>query len=143
MIKKLTFTEKEPFLHKLEELIKSGVPRKKIRAHAPYPVHEMDHMLEEKPSALRYFTLLGALSGLMFGLWFTSWTSLDWPIITGGKPIVSWPAYVIVSFELTVLFGGVISFIGFLLLSTLPSIKRIINPEEPGNYFVIEYESEA
>ena len=69
--------------------------------------------------------------------------SVDWPIIRGGKPIVALPAFIIVAFELTVLFGGVISFIGFLLLSSLPSVKKIIEPEDYGNKFVIDIEKEG
>jgi len=137
------FNEKHKFLEKLEELVKSGVSTKKINVFTPYPVHEAEEILKIKTSPLRFFTLIGALSGLIFGFLFTSWTSLDWPIIRGGKPILSFPAFIIIAFELTVLFGGVISFIGYLLLSKLPSVKTIQSPEEYGNQFVIHIENEG
>lgn len=142
MTQEYKFEEKHQFLHKLEELIQSGISPKNMQIYAPYPVHEMEEILRVKPSPLRFFTLLGALLGLIFGFWFTIWTSLDWPLIGGGKPIVSIPAFVIIAFELTVLFGGVITFIGFLLLARLPSVKRIITPIEQGNQFVIQIQNE-
>jgi molybdopterin-containing oxidoreductase family membrane subunit len=137
------FHEKHTFLEKLAELVKSGISPKNINIFTPYPVHEAEEILNIKTSPLRFFTLIGALSGLLFGFFFTSWTSIDWPIIRGGKPILSFPAFIIVAFELTVLFGGVISFIGYLLLSKLPSVKKIQTPEDYGNQFVIHIESEG
>ncbi|GAB4380814.1 MAG: hypothetical protein Kow0042_31150 [Calditrichia bacterium] len=141
MKQEFVFEEKEKFLHKLEELITSGISPGDIDYISPFPVHEAEEILQMKASPLRFFTLLGALSGLIFGFWFTIWTSLDWVLIRGGKPIVAIPAFVILAFELTVLFGGVISFIGFLVLSRFPSIKRISKPEEYGNQFVIQIQS--
>lgn len=143
MKNQLVFEEKEKFLHKLEELVKSGVASKNIETFTPYPVHEVEEVLKIKTSPLRFFTLIGALCGLIFGFLFTMGTSLDWPIMRGGKPILSIPAFIIVAFELTVLFGGVISFIGFLFLSKLPSVKKINEPEEYGNQFVIQIENEG
>ena len=142
-MERFQFDEKHKFLEKLEHLVKEGVDPKKINVFTPYPVHEAEEILKVKTSPLRFFTLIGALSGLLFGLFITIWMSVDWPLIRGGKPIVALPAFIIVAFELTVLFGGVISFIGFLLLSSLPSIKKIIEPEDYGNKFVIDIEKEG
>jgi hypothetical protein len=138
---KYSFEEKDKFLAKLEELVKAGTDPQKINIYTPYQVHEAEHLLKIKNSPVRFFTLIGALSGLFIGFLFTIWTSLDWPLIRGGKPIVSIPAFIIVAFEITILFGGVISFIGFLLLSGLPSAKKIATPEEYGNNFVIHIEN--
>ncbi len=137
------FDDHHQFLEKLKSLVQSGISPRKIEVFMPYPVHGVEELLQTKKSPLRFFTLLGALSGLLFGFWFTSWTSMDWPLIGGGKPIVSIPAFVIVAFELTVLFGGVISFIGFLILSRLPNVKRIISPVDFGNQFEIQIQSEG
>jgi hypothetical protein len=142
MKKKYGFDEKNEFLEKLEELIKEGISAKNINVYTPYPVHEAEEILKVKTSALRFFTLIGALSGLLFGFLFTIWTSFDWPIIRGGKPIFSFPAFIIIAFEVTVLFGGVISFIGYLLLAKLPNVKKIMSPEEYGNQFIIHIEKE-
>ncbi len=133
-----SYANKAEFLAKLKELIEGGVPRRDISLFTPYPVHEAEHLIKEPPSKLKYFTFLGAISGLFTGFAFTIYTALSWPLITGGKPFVSIPAYVIIAFELTILFGALASFAGFLLLSRLPSIKRITSPVEHGNNFVIK-----
>jgi hypothetical protein len=136
-----SFDEKDKFLAKLEELVKTGTAPEDINIFTPYPVHEAEHLLKIKNSPVRFFTLFGAIAGLVFGFFFTIWTSLDWPLIRGGKPIVSVPAFIIIAFEITILFGGVISFIGFLLLSRLPSARKIAAPVDYGNKFVIHIES--
>lgn len=138
MNNKFIFDEKEAFLHKLNQLVKNGISAKDVEIFTPYPVHEAEHILNLKTSPIRFFTLFGALSGLLFGLWLTIWTSLDWPIIRGGKSIVSIPAFIILAFEVTILLGGIVSFVGFLLLSKFPDFKRIKRPEDYGNQFVIE-----
>ena len=140
---RFAFDEKHSFLKKLQELVKRGVAPDTIAVFTPYPVHEAEEILKIKTSPLRFFTLIGALSGLIIGFLFISWTSLDWPLIRGGKPILAFPAFIIVAFELTILIGGVISFIGYLLLSRLPSVKRIQEPEEYGNQFVIQIQDEG
>lgn len=143
MSQKFVFNEQEAFLHKLRQLVDSGADAKDLEIFTPYPVHEAEELLQLKTSPMRFFTLLGALFGLFFGFWLTVWTSLDWPILRGGKPIVSIPAFIILAFEVTILFGGIISFIGFLILSKFPSFKHINRPVDYGNQFVIEMVSEA
>jgi len=69
---------------------------------------------------VRWFTFLGGLTGLSFGLLFPIYTVLDWPLITGGKPIVSLPLFIVVAFELTILFGALATFLGLLVLGKMP-----------------------
>ena len=143
MSEKFSFKNKTEFIKKLTELVKNGVSAKNINVLSPYHIHEVDEILEPPLSKLKFFTLFGALSGLITGFAFTIGASLDWPLMSGGKPIVSIPAFLIIAFELTILFGAIISFIGFLILSRLPGVTQIINPEESGNEFVILIESEG
>jgi len=77
-----------------------------VKAYAPYPDHHIEHALGYDQSPVRVWTLVGGLTGTATALAFTTWTSVDWPIVVGGKPIVSIPPYVIIMFELTVLFGA-------------------------------------
>ena len=51
-------------------------------------------------------------AGAATGFGFTSWTNMDWPLIVGGKPMLSIPAFVPIAFELTVLFGALATVIG-------------------------------
>jgi hypothetical protein len=103
----------------------------------PFPMHELDHLLKLKKSKLRYFTLVGALSGFFSGLALTLGTVADWPLITGGKPLMSVTAFLVIAFELTILFGAIASFVGFLILARLPVPHRILDPVEHDNQFTI------
>ncbi len=141
MSKRYEFDDKHAFINKLKELMTSGIRPSEMSIYTPYPVHEVDEILKEKPSGVRIFTLLGALTGTITGFAFTIFTVLHWPLIVGGKPLVSIPAFVIIAFELTILFGALSTMLGFLLISGLPSIKRIFSPEEFNSKFVIQIRS--
>lgn len=133
-----SFKDQGEFLNKLQDLVREGVPKKDINVISPIHVHEVDEILEVRPSKLKFFTFFGALSGTITGFAFTIYTVLRWPVlITGGKPIVSIPPFVVIAFELTILFGALATFLGFLILTKFPSIKRIIAPKECGNNFLI------
>lgn len=136
----LRFHDREEFLENLRRLIREGVPKEKIRVYTPFPVHEVDEILPDRRSRVRFFALLGAGSGTVAGFAFTILASVSWPLIVGGKPVVSLPPFVIIAFALTILFGSLSTFAGFLLLARLPSIRRILSREEYGNAFVIRVE---
>ncbi len=142
MAREYVFDRKKDFLESLERLLSEGVSRKRIQLRMPYHVEETDELMREKPSRVKFFTFIGALSGTVTGFAFTIYTVLDWPMISGGKPVVSIPAFVIIAFALTILFGSLASFFGFLLLSGLPRPGRIISPEDRGDRFVIEVDEE-
>ncbi len=138
MSREYSYKDKSEFLTKLRNLVGEGVPKEDISVLSPIHVHEVDEILEVRPSPLKFFTFFGALSGTITGFAFTIYTVLRWPLlITGGKPIVSIPPFVIIAFELTILFGAIATFLGFLILSRSPNIKKIISPKECGNNFLI------
>ena len=58
-------------------------------------------------------------------------------LVTGGKPLISIPPFVIIGFALTILLGALASFAGFLFLARVPSVQGIRGPEEHDNRFVI------
>jgi hypothetical protein len=70
---------------------------------------------------VRIFTLIGGLIGVVTGYALTIWMSNDWQIMLGGKPFSSIPPYTIIAFELTILFGGVLTVLGLFLVGKLPS----------------------
>ncbi len=133
----MVFEEKEKFLERLRGLVQEGVPGERIRVITPFGVPEVEEILPGKRSKVRYFALVGAASGTASGFALTILTSLSWPLIVGGKPIVSIPPFIIIAFALTILFGALATFAGFLLLSRLPSLRGIRSGEEHGNAFVI------
>lgn len=140
MAETLRFDEKEKFLETLRRLAREGVPRERIRVFTPFDVPEVEAILPRPRSRVRFFGLIGAAAGTVSGFALTILTSLSWPLIVGGKPIVSIPPFIIIAFALTILFGALSSFLGFLLLSRLPSIEGILGGEEHGNAFVIVVE---
>ncbi|MFZ1518340.1 MAG: quinol:electron acceptor oxidoreductase subunit ActD [Ignavibacteriaceae bacterium] len=72
--------------------------------NTPYPVHGMDKAMKIKPSKLGFVTLVMGLSGAAIALLLMFWTmSVDYPIVIGGKPFFALPAFIPITFELTVL----------------------------------------
>ncbi len=92
---------------------------KNMRVFSPFPNHEIEEALESRESIVRFFTLTGATLGALCGLTFTIFTSLNWPLRTSAKPIVSLPPYMVIVFELTVLFGALATLLGLLINSRL------------------------
>ena len=99
---------------------------KKITAYMPYPDHHIEEALGYDQSPVRVWALAGGLLGAAGGFALASFTSMDWPLVTGGKPILSMPAYVIISFEMMVLFGALATVIGFFVHSRLPYVKPMV-----------------
>ena len=95
-----------------------------IVAYGPAPNHAVDQALRMQVSPVRLFTLIGGLLGCASGFALPIYTVLEWPLITGGKPLISIPPFVVIAFELTILLGAIASVIGFLLLAGLPRLKK-------------------
>jgi molybdopterin-containing oxidoreductase family membrane subunit len=85
----------------------AGIREVQVAMPAPFP--EVVDALGRPRSALAFITLPGALLGLLGGIAFTVGGSLAWPLVVGGKPPVAVPAFVVVIFELTVLFGSLVN----------------------------------
>lgn len=98
-----TFAEPAPAARAVRRLRERGYT---VRAAMPAPFPEVVAALGRPRSPIQWVTFPGALVGLLFGIALTAGTSLAWPLVTGGKPIVSVPPFVIVIFELTVLVGS-------------------------------------
>lgn len=95
-----------------------------VTAYSPTPRHEIEEALELPESAVRIYTLTGAFTGAAAGTALAVWTSLDWPLIVGGKEIVSLPAFSIIIFETAVLIGALLTVAGLFLTARLPRIGR-------------------
>lgn len=113
----------------IHELRKAGYGG--MTAYAPFPEHHIEEALGYGQSPVRVFTLVGALTGTAAGFGFPIFTSMDWPLITGGKPILSMPAYVVIAFEMTILFGALATVIGLFINARLPHVKPhvVYDPE--------------
>lgn len=102
-----------------------------VKAYSAYPDHEIEDAMGYGQSPVRVWTLVGCLTGTATGFAITTFTSVDWPLVVGGKPIVSIPAFVVIAFELTVLFGALATVIGLFVLSRVPDPKLpvVYDPE--------------
>ncbi len=116
-------------MKKLEELVKDGTPKDRIDTFTPYHIHEAEELLDHSQSPVRFFTGIGALTGCIGGFAFVIYTVLSWPLITGGKSVISIPAFIVIAYELMILFGGLTAFAGFVFLARLPVFKNIFSKE--------------
>ncbi len=90
---------------------------KKYDVHTPYPVHGMDSAMKLKPSRLPYVALVVGLSAMFGMLGFMYWIStIDYPVIVGGKPFFSFPAWVPVLFEITVLSASIATVVSMIAI---------------------------
>jgi hypothetical protein len=88
------------------------------------PIDDQASVEEAHPaeSPVRWFTLAGAGFGFLAGLGLAFWSSADYPLVTGGKPIMSLPPFLVVAFETMILFAVIGAVVGFLWCSRLPDL---------------------
>lgn len=92
---------------------------------SPTSYHELEHSAGYGASSVRWFTLAGALTGILSGFALPLYTDYDWPLVVGGKTagFYSFPVYIIFAFELMVLFGAICTIAGMLFMGRLPNPK--------------------
>jgi hypothetical protein len=115
------FAELDAAVEAVDNLRKAGL--KNITAFSPMPSHDLEHALHAPESPVRMFTLVGGLTGAAIGFALPTWTSLDWPLVTGGKPILSIPPMLIIAFELGILIGALSTVAGLFINARLPRAK--------------------
>jgi hypothetical protein len=95
-----------------------------IVTFAPAPFPEIEEVADPKPSRVRLYTLIGGLAGVVTGYAMTIWMANDWQIVIGGKPFSSIPPYTVIAFELTILFGGLLTLLGLFVQGKLLRFRR-------------------
>lgn len=107
------FNTPDEIVHAAEKARDAGY--KKFDIHTPYPLHGMDKAMGLPPSKVGFLTLFFGFSGTAFILLFIYYAmSIDYPMVIGGKPYFSLPAFVPVTFEFTVLLGALATAFGML-----------------------------
>lgn len=132
-----------------EKLLNVGQLLKKqniaiIDFFTPFPVHGLDQIQGIERTRLPFVTFIAGGIGLALAIGFQVWTSaFDWPINVGGKPMLSIPAFIPVTFELMVLFGALVSVLAFFVKSDLYPTKEniILNKFQLDNRFVVLVEN--
>lgn len=124
---------------------------KKVRAagyrihdvYTPFPVHGLDHALGLRETSLHTAGFIYGITGTTTALSFMSWVfTTDWPMNIGGKPHFPLPAFIPITFELTVLFAAVGMVMTFMYLCQMaPFVKKhIFHPRQTDDLFVMVVE---
>lgn len=112
------FTDEHDLLHGIKELQKKNIVIDDVRT--PFPVHGLDSVLKLRRSHLPKIAFFAGAVGGTLGLLFQIWVfTKGWPLVFGGKPFLSIPSFIPVTFELTVLFAAYTMGIAFLIRSGL------------------------
>ena len=94
---------------------------RKIDAYSPFPIEEVAEAIGFHSNRVALVTLIGAIIGGLSGYALQYWVAvINYPTNIGGRPYHSWPSFIIVTFELTILFGGISAVFGMLALNGLP-----------------------
>ena len=91
-------------------------------AYSPFPVEGLSAAVGFPRTWLPVITLIGGLIGCGSGFFLQYYpNAMGFPLDIGGKPFDSWPAFIPITFELTILFAGIFSVVGMIWLNKLPT----------------------
>jgi hypothetical protein len=94
---------------------------KKIDTYTPFPIEglaeEIGFHRDEVPLVVLIGGIVGGLTGYLMQYWMSA---VAYPLNIGGKPYHSWPAFIVITFEMTILFAGISAVFGMLALNGLP-----------------------
>ena len=94
---------------------------RKMDAFSPFPIEELSDALGHRHDPLPLLVLIGGIAGGASGFLFQYWASaIDYPINVGGRPLLSWPSFIPVTFEMTILVAAFVAVLGMLGLNELP-----------------------
>jgi len=125
-----SFADETQCAHAIEELRAAKVGE--FNTFSPIPSHRIEHAIGRTKSPVRWIVLTGGISGVLTGLAVTIGTTYEWRLNAGGKPLLSWPPFIIICFELMVLLGGIFGFFGVLGLAGIPATE--IEPGYDGRF---------
>jgi hypothetical protein len=95
---------------------------RKLDAFTPYPIERLSEALGHRPSRVPMLVLIGGMIGACAGYGLQYWVSaVAYPLNVGGRPYNSWPAFIPITFELTILVAGIFAVFGMLALNGLPT----------------------
>ena len=113
------FTTPADLYHACERVRDAGFTR--WDAHTPFPVHGLEGAMGLRRSPLPWIILVSGLTGAALGFGLQWWVhSSAYPLVISGKPLLAWPAYIPITFEVGVLFAALGAVLGMLGLNRLP-----------------------
>ena len=93
----------------------------RVEAYTPVPIEELNDIIHKKRTILPKLVLTGGLTGMATGFGLQYWASvIEYPMNVGGRPFASWTAFVVPSYELTILFSALATTAGMIALNGLP-----------------------
>jgi hypothetical protein len=93
----------------------------RIDAYSPFPIEELAEAIGFHHNSVPLVVLIGGLIGCVSGYYLQYWISvITYPINVGGRPLHSWPAFIVVTFEMSILCAGIAAVLGMLALNGLP-----------------------
>ncbi|MBJ6726099.1 quinol:electron acceptor oxidoreductase subunit ActD [Geomesophilobacter sediminis] len=119
------FSDAGQVLGAVQSALRAGF--REIETFSPTKIEKVAELLGHHNSPVRYWTLIGAISGLLGGFWLAVGTALVNSLIVGGKPPASLIPYCVIGFEGTILLGSIFNLVGMLVHARLFSIK--VRPE--------------
>lgn len=94
---------------------------RKMDAYSPFPIEELSEAVGFHHTKLPMIVLIGGIVGCLGGFFLQYWVSvIDYPVNVGGRPFYSWPSFIPVTFETTVLCAALSAVLGMLGLNGLP-----------------------
>jgi hypothetical protein len=115
-----SFREPEPLRDAIEALRDEGYSE--LDALTPFPVQGLAEALGTPPTRMPLAMLIGGLAGAGLALTLIYYSvELNYPINVGGRPLNSWPAYLVIAFEAGVLGAAITGFVGMLVGNRLPT----------------------
>jgi hypothetical protein len=112
--------------HDSEELIEAARRAReagftRLDAYTPFPIEELSEALGQHHSKLPLIVLIGGIVGAIAGYGLQYWASvIEYPLNVGGRPYHSWPAFIVPTFEMTILFAAISAVLGMFFLNGLP-----------------------
>jgi molybdopterin-containing oxidoreductase family membrane subunit len=99
------------------------VGHKDLSVYSPVPYHDIEHALEQGPSLVRWVTFGGAVLGLTGGFSLCIYSVMSYPLVVGGKELISLPPFVVIGYESMILLGALANLVGMLAFTRLPQLK--------------------
>jgi hypothetical protein len=119
---------------------------RRFDAYSPMPIHELDEAMDLRDNRVSLYTLLGGIFGGLGGFTLCSWVEgVALPLNIGGRPLISVPMFIPITFECTILIGGLTAAISMILLNGLPrpyhpvfNVERFVNASRNKFFLCIE-----